>query len=492
MFIEFCPNDAILPVDPPNPITYDAEYIYDVLTIGGGISGTNAAYGAAMAGAKVCVLDKSDSMAFTEGASRRSAGKFVSRYSRAPQAMAKMLAEELIEQGETEESANLTARNMVAGIYHYLREGCDLFRQRENNFPLFRRSVKQGLLIVDRHLTAEKLKAQTQNKIEYGFTEPDFYCDDRDVAHKLGSPHHIFKSGYYDSIGGCFHPGQYMSALHEKCMRRGVDFFLGSDVIAISKNEGLYEVVCENGRRYRAKKIFAASAYSPEISPYVYSHTLPFYAHAVAISVGDRPNIMRNIGAFYDTNELAVYGQKRDGVLWLGRSDTVDNSQRVGRKRARRHVRIAKDIFGFTPEDPSHFWSGVYYQSPNELPILHLEDNGFWAAGGFGGYGNTLGQVVGENVGRLLAAEALGKLDPEAQRVVTFFSALPHRQRYDVTQQYADARLMLTEWRTCDQSHRRKTRSNPDNDKKKPPVQAMRRTRGFNRRMYIHGTNGAR
>lgn len=456
-----CPHDDFLPSDAAVNSALTPDKVFDLVILGAGMMGSNAAYGAlnqGLQGPNIAILDRSHDFSLSEGASRRSAGKFVSLYNKPPEELARDIAEDYITAGEGQEAATRRAHDTVVRILEFLRKGCEIFPVRESEFRKTSRTLVRGLIVAERFLNTEQLRAQVSDRAKFGLPSDYDFFSSREIALQIGAKPGQFKSGYIDMTGGRFHPGRYISAMHDQLFNKGVQFFLNRTVTQVVPENGLYKIHCDDGRIFRGRKVFAASVHDPAISQKVYEFTLPFVAHAIAVDVHNRRDILPSIGAFYDTNKLALYGQKRDGVLWLGHNDSIINTRRIARKNAQDHRGQIRGIFNLQDAAIQSAWNGVYYQSANELPVVVEESPGFMAAGGLGGYGNTLGQTIGQFVGSHLAMQLLGPLNADIKSAMNFLLGLPHVHSFpNEAAQQAGAKAWLQQWHADDEQHRRES-----------------------------------
>lgn len=370
---------------------------YDVVVVGGGITGLSVAYFLKEAGLKVCVLEKGEIGSGNTGlTTAHLTSNMDTRISDLVQGFGEKKARLVYEAGETAIQAieTIVRRHRIEcdfkKIPGYFHLPWDIFDDEENEANRLREEA--GMF---RHLGVE---AEYENSIPF-----------------------FLKPGICFKNQAKFHPLHYLLGLAFAIEGNGSKIYEHSEVLQIEKDP--LAVVCRGGR-ITCEQVVLATHVPTVLSTHLLSGMLfqtklpPYTSYVVSgkIEKGILPEAL-----FWDTSDPYFYlrvdaHQKWDQVI-LGGLDHKTGQELQTESRFFSLQDRAQKMFPKIRLD--HQWSGQVIESPDGLPFIgEIAPNRF-VASGYSGNGFTLGTLAGI----LIRDEILESVNPWQE----LFS--PHRKQ---------------------------------------------------------------
>lgn len=385
---------------PPPPATGDPPTTADVVIVGTGFTGVNAALTLGRAGRKVVALD-SGTIGF--GASTRNGGQI-------GPGNQKFSVAQLIDRFGRDRARRIyrEGSDMLAYFKDLIRAeniDCDL-----RECGRFRGAVTTGHYdSMARELNAARRFAGVEG----------FVVEKSDVHGEIRSDEYV--GGLVLSQDGGIHPGRFHAGLLEKARRAGASFFGGTRVLGYQAQKSGFTVSTSRGVIATRDIIVATNGYTDAFAPYFENKVLPVGSAMIATEpIGEQrvAGLMPGRRVYGETRRMFSYFRPSpDGsrVLFGGHCfDAHRESPSQYRPILRAMLRIFPDLEGV---GISHAWSGYVGISQDQFPHIGVA-NGVHYAMGYSGTGVTRSTYFGHKV----ALRLLGQRDG-----VTHFDDLAFR-----------------------------------------------------------------
>ena len=347
----------------------------EVIVIGGGISGTTAAYELARAGARVTLLERGELASMASGwtlAGVRQSGRHPSELPLAMAAVArwKRLSGEL---------------------------GADLEYRQDGNLRLAR--------TVDEIPVAEELVAE-QRRLGLDLT---FLPDNRAVREVAPAIAETVLAASFCPSDGHANPTATVRAFAAAAVRHGATLKTATTVAGIETLGGRVEgVYTDDGPMVADAVVVAASVYSGLLCAPLGIELSLRVARVAVVQTVPRPPLIQQVlgvanGDFAGRQE--VNGRLRftgGGEIWPHSLDALAAGNDAVQPRTREVMAALKRAIAVVPAladaGVARVWGGLLDMTPDALPIIERvpEIEGLVVAAGFSGHGFCLGPVTGE------------------------------------------------------------------------------------------------
>ncbi|WP_417603945.1 NAD(P)/FAD-dependent oxidoreductase [Primorskyibacter flagellatus] len=401
----------------------------DVLVIGGGYTGLNAALHLAKDGVSVCLIDARHP---GWGASGRNGGFCCAGGTRAPD---KVLTRRFGE-GATQEvrDAELAAIDHVASLTERLGVAIDRHSDGETILAHSRSAQK--------HLRAQ------QPDLDHAYNTNTQIYDTRQLKTLgMASSHH---GGLTLPVGFALHPRKYLSGLARAAASAGVALYGDSLALDVARDGNDFVVTTPQARIKADRLIVATNGYTTEdLIPWLRGRTLPAQSSVIATE----PMNAETLNAQGWTSHQMAYEDRRllhyfhltpDNRMVFGmRGGLVSSAANEPRIRARVRTDFDRIFPAWAHVPTPYYWSGMVCLTASLTPYCGEIPQMPGAFTAFGYHGN--GVAMGSYCGTILADLAQGK--PPRHLRPRAFAAPPPRfplgryRRGFLAAEYAWARL---------------------------------------------------
>lgn len=358
----------------------------DVVIIGGGFTGLQAAYHLAAAGKDVVLIDGAR---FGDGASGRNGGQLgTGQRAWAEECEADFGRENAVEQFLVAERAKLHLLDFAKahGIDADYRPGQISAAHKQGYVQDYRDHVR---------IMAE----------EYGYQGLSFL--DRDaLAEKLGSTR--YHAGTHDAGTGHINPLKYVVGLARAAAKAGARLHETTRAMAISSSGGSVTVTTKAGDIVAGQALIACNAYIDGLEPETSAHVMPIRSFIGAtVPLGDDSPVIPGGESVDDSRFVVRYFRKSaDGRLLFGGREayTSDNPTDISS-----HIRrqIAEIYPALKDVEITHSWGGSVGITLSRRPFVREVMANVTSIGGFSGHGVMLSNYCG----KLYADHVLGGSD---------------------------------------------------------------------------------
>lgn len=358
----------------------------DLVVIGGGYTGLNAALAAAKAGLDVVVLDREHP---GTGASGRNGGHVST-------SMKPGLDELSAKVGKAKARAILSLGFSAVSYLNGLiaDEGIDCQLENCGHFTgAHKPSAMAGL-----KAWAEEQRA-LGNPVEIVSKEDQrAYC---------GSDH--FHGGVFMPAWQSIHPGRYVNGLAMRVIAAGARVFSGQDVVGLSQSAAGVEVALAGGATIRARSVVVATnAHTGPITPRLRRQIIPIASVQIATERLD-PELVRRLhprrAMSYDSRRLVTYTRPSpDGTRVLVGSRVRFTPGDPEASRAPMHARMERFFPELAGVRSDYLWGGLVGYTFDHLPHIGT-DGAIHHAMGYCGTGVAMASYFGHLLGRRVAGE---------------------------------------------------------------------------------------
>lgn len=358
-----------------------ADYVTDVLVVGGGLMGCAVAYELAKAGVAVVVAEKNTAPG--QETTLRSGAIIRSHYG-VPELVALALA------------ANkrfLNFKDEVGADCGFTQSGYGV--------------------IVDKD-DAETLQASVAMQqglgVNVSFIEPDDFA-----ALTPGLKVHDVALVAYEPDGGFADPIRTVNAFAHRASSLGALFLYQNGVEAAGQVGSGWRATLFDGSTVSAGQVVLCTGnWSRKIGA-LFGLDIPVDPVRAQIVVVDRSATMRGVfPVVSDLINLAYFRAEADGSMWVGSSDMADLQEKLivpeGYNSATDvsavAAAVAKSSLRFDGIEPSdkgavrRSFCGLYETTPDWQPVIDTPASNLHVAAGFSGHGFKLSPVVGEVIAR--------------------------------------------------------------------------------------------
>lgn len=375
----------------PATSSLDADVNCDVVVIGAGFTGLNAALALARSGASVRVLDGGD-LGF--GASGRSGGQVNLGLNLGPSALRDRFGAE-----RGERLVELVARTPddVFELIRRERLDCDAVQA-----GWVQGAISDAVHDAQRTLAAEYRAAGVRVEV----------LDGDAVAARSGSTR--YRGGLFVPSAGSLHPLSYTRELARVCLEAGASIHSRSRVDGIARDDAGWTVATAGGSVRADTVLVCTNGYTgatddagptPRPLPSLARKLVPVRSVLVAtepLSDELRASILPGQVTFVDKRRLILYARyDRDGRLCVGDHGPARDAFRLTDFDAvkRRALAVWPPLAGI---GWAYHWGGRVAMTRSSLPFIHEAAPGLFACMGYNGrgvgMGSALGRVLGEQV----------------------------------------------------------------------------------------------
>ena len=362
----------------------DGSRTADVVIIGGGYTGLQAAYNLAQAGVDVTVIDGSR---FGDGASGRNGGQLGTGQRWWPEEMEESLGYE-----RSKALFDLAERAKQHLFDFADAHGIDMdFVPGQMNVahkPGYKRSYVEN---------AEIAAAR------YDYPHMRF-MDEAETRERLGSKRYY--CGVRDMGTGHIHPLKLLVGLARAAQAAGAALFEMTRATAIRQSGGKIVVETAAGTITADRALIACNGHIGDLEPVTASHVMPIRSFIGATVPLDKfPDILPGGEAVADSRFVVRYFRKSiDGRLLFGGREayTADNPRDIST-----HIRrqIAELYPALKDIEITHAWGGSVGITMPRQPFVREVMPGVTSIGGYSGHGVMLSNYCG----RLYAESVLGR-----------------------------------------------------------------------------------
>lgn len=347
----------------------------DVVIVGAGFTGLNAALKLASNGVHVCVLEAGE---LGVGSSGRSGGQVNLGLNLGP---ARLIEKFGVDQGERLISAVANAPNHVFDIIKKHNLDCD--------------PVQNGW--VQGAVNARLVNEQQALVADYQRFGIDLtLLDKSELQVKTGTT--AYASGILCPIAGSIQPLSYTRELARTVMGLGAKLFTNSRVIQLVKRSSGWRVDTNGGQVECEQVLVCTNAYSDSLVPKLATTIVPVRTILIAsepLSEGLRSTILPRQVTFVDKRRMILYFRyDRHGRLCVGdhgpSRDTFKLSDFTNLKKRATAVfpALAKVNWDF-------HWGGRVAMTKDSLPFMHRIAPGITVGMGYNGRGVAMGSMMG-------------------------------------------------------------------------------------------------
>lgn len=384
----------------PSPEANDLPAAADVVIIGTGFTGVNAALTLSRAGRKVVALDRED-IGF--GASTRNGGQI-------GPGNQKFSFRELIDCFGMEKARRIYQQGNEMLAYFK-----DLIRTENINCDLTECGRFRGAVTAKHYQTiARELDAARQFVGVEGFV-----VEKSDVHREIRSDEYV--GGVVLSEDGGIHPGRFHAGLLERAQQAGASFLGHTPVLGYWKHKSGFAVDTSRGRITTRNVVVATNGYTGTLAPFFSNKIVPVGSGIIATEPMKKELVAETLPGdrmYGETRRVFSYFRSTpDGtrILFGGRCSGAH------RNTPSPYFNIYSSMLRIFPHlkgvGISHAWSGYVGMSQDQFPHMGVEEGVHYAMG-YSGTGVTRSTYLGHK----LALKLLGD-----KRGFTQFDDLPFR-----------------------------------------------------------------
>lgn len=202
---------------------------------------------------------------------------------------------------------------------------------------------------------------------------------------------------------GSLHSGKLVKKLVEKCQSLGIEFLFGTEVLNISEDENIVEVIAENFKIKTERLIIATNAFTKSLIPEI--DLVP--ARGQILLTESIENLKLKGTFHYD--EGYIYFRNLEDRILLGGARNIDfkNEETAKMKTTeflQNHLeKFLKEVI--LPNQDfkiAHRWSGIMAMGPEKSPIVQKISSRQIAAVRLSGMGVALAPKIGEMVAEMI------------------------------------------------------------------------------------------
>ena len=224
--------------------------------------------------------------------------------------------------------------------------------------------------------------------------------DAAEIAKLTGARGYV--GGWLDRHAGVVDPLAYTHELARLCVEAGVKITANRRVVKLSRRDGVWRAVTENGERTSAKSVVVATnAYSDALVPGLAETIVPLHSFQIAtepLPDAIAAQILPGGQAVSDSRRILVYFRKTpDGRFMLGGRGrmSLPRSAADWSHLQRAMVRLFPALAGVAIE---RGWFGRVAMTPDHLPHIHEPEKGLVAVVGCQGRGIGLMTALGSRI----------------------------------------------------------------------------------------------
>jgi len=381
--------------DAPATESLDDTIKCDVVIIGAGFTGLNAAIKLASSGANVCILEAGE---LGVGSSGRSGGQVNLGLNLGPTALIKKFGSD---QGERMISAVARAPNHVFSLIREHKLDCD--------------PVQNGWVqgAVNSRLVGEQ-QAMVSDYKQFGI---DLILLDKDEL-KTRTGTTAYAGGVLCPFAGSLQPLSYTRELARAALGLGVKLYTNARVTQLVKQSNGWRVDTGGGQVHCEQVLICTNAYSDGLVPKLATSVVPVRTILIAsepLSDDLRSTILPKQVTFVDKRRLILYFRyDRNGRLCAGdhgpSRDVFKLSDFANLKK-----RAAAVFPALADVNWDFHWGGRVAMTKDSLPFMHRIAPGLTVGMGYNGRGVAMGSMMGA----MLADTLINEQVPETAFPIT-------------------------------------------------------------------------
>lgn len=381
--------------DAPVTESLKESTVCDVLVVGAGFTGLNAALKLASNGVRVCVLEAGE---LGVGSSGRSGGQVNLGLNLGPA--------QLIEKFGSESGERLV-QTVVGAPNHVF----NTIREHNLNCDPVRNGWAQAAI-------TSKLLADQQALVkDYARFGVDLDMLDKDeLTKRTGSTG--YEGGMFCSIAGSLQPLSYTRELARAAMKQGAKVYTNSAVKQLVKEQNGWRVDTNDGQLHCEQVLVCTNAYTDGLVPGLIKTVVPVRTILIAsepLSEELRSSILPGQVTFVDKRRLILYFRyDRHGRLCVGdHGPSRDNFKLSDFNNLKKRAAAVFPALAHVNWD--FHWGGRVGMTKDSLPFMHRIAPGLTVGMGYNGRGVAMGSMMGS----VLADSVMGTPDSESAFPVT-------------------------------------------------------------------------
>ncbi len=355
---------------------------FDIVIIGGGLSGVSVAFHCAKLGLKACLLEK---QSIGWGASGRNGGQVIPGLKELPEQVLNHFGDEI--------GKKIIGLAGSAPDYVF-----DLIKRNNIDCSAVQNGWIQASLTRAGLDTNKRLVRQWKK-----YDAPVELLSTPDIRSLIGSA--TYSGGILDYRGGKLHPLNYVIGLAKVAQDAGILIFQDSPVTSIKSKDGSFEINCPEGSIIAEKVVLTTNAYGDAQTGTINRNVIPVQSVQVATApLSD--NILKTIlpkgQVVSDTRRLLKYFRIADDgrLLMGGRGGVSNRGTSIQIEDLKRSIKDMFPIIGDIKYDYS--WGGNVAITLNHYPQISVFENGIISLSGYNGRGVALTTVLGKVVAEFL------------------------------------------------------------------------------------------
>ena len=253
------------------------------------------------------------------------------------------------------------------------------------------------------------------------------------VAEKVGTD--VFHGGLLDHRAGTINPMSYCRGLARAATGAGAKISTGVRVTGLRKENGCWRLKTDKGDVTARAVVLGTNAYSDDLWPGLkQTFTAIHFFQLATEPLGDRAaRILPGKQGLWDTGSV-MFSLRRDAQdrLIIGSMGKVIGTKDAGvskRWAAKRLSRLFPDLGPVTFEEA---WHGQIAMTPDNLPRIHMLDEGLYTPIGYNGRGITTGTIFGQGMAGLLTGMNVADLPLPVTDVTKVASAPLMSRLYNI------------------------------------------------------------
>jgi len=353
----------------------------DVLIIGFGYTGLNAAIQIAKEGRSVCVIDKND---FGEGCSSKNGGQISNLLKPSLEALTKKYGFEKAKQIRSE---GTNALNWLLEFIKSENFKCDLVR--DGRF--------HGAHTPEEY---DKIAYQSQNLYTKEGIET-YVVSKKDQKSEINTD--LYHGGIVFPQHASLNPGKYHLELIKKAMKLGVQVVPKCEMKDFRKLNEEFSITTGNGVVKSQSLVIATNGYTSNVTPWLNRRNIPIGSYVIATEELPEDyinNLFPSNRHITDTCRVIYYfrpSPDKKRILFGGRVSSKEISL------LKSGPLLMKDLTrvfpGLSNVKISHSWMGYVSYSFDQLPHIGC-DNGLFYSMGYCGSGVALSSYLGMKLGK--------------------------------------------------------------------------------------------
>ena len=361
----------------------------DVLIVGFGYTGLNAALEIIKAGMSVCIIDKND---FGSGCSSKNGGQISNLLKPSLEKLTKKYG---FEKAQSIRGEGVNAVNWLTKFIKNEKIECDF---------------KRDGLFCGAHtpIFFEKIVNECKDLKKYEGIETQ-------IIPKSEQKNEINTDLYH---GGIVYPqhaslnaAKYHKELMQKAINLGVNVISKCEMISFKKDLNVFSILTRKGPIEVKKLVIATNGYTSSVTPWLNNRNIPIGSYVLAtqeLPNGYIDNLFPTNRHITDTCRVVYYfrpSPDRKRILFGGRVSSREISLS---KSANLLFLDLKRVFPDLPElKVSHSWMGYVSYTFDHLPHIGFE-NGFYYSMGYCGSGIALSSYLGMKLGKKVIGDKNG------------------------------------------------------------------------------------